>query len=219
MISKAVQPGDKVELIKKTLTKEEQPFISNIQEIYDDNCLVLSAPIENRKIVPLELNGLYYLCVYTNRGLYRCQGVVINRSKEERLYVITFKAKTKMQKYQRRQYYRLDCVLNFRYKDDDKDDWNKGIILDISGGGIRFSSNYKLAKDKSIDCHIQLNFNNEKKYLYITGRIVVSTNVDYDMKTYENRVEFENISNEDRETIIRFIFEEERKRRKKEKGM
>jgi c-di-GMP-binding flagellar brake protein YcgR len=143
----------------------------------------------------------------------------VNRVKDEHLLLITLKISTKMQKYQRRQYYRLNCLLSFHYKDETKEIWNDGTILDISGGGIRFISTYMMNKDEPIECHIQLNFEDENKHIYVGGKIVDSIETEYDTGNYETRVEFENVSSESREFIIRFVFEEERKRRKKEKGM
>lgn len=222
MINSAVELGDKIEVIRKTGVKINQhSFFSKIQEITADDLIVITAPIENGKIIPLEINWEYYLCIYTARGLYRCESEVVSRKREEHMFFATLKLKTKMQKYQRRQYYRLDCVLSFQYKneDQDKEEWSKGVILDISGGGLRFTSNGQRIQQEQVVCHIQLNFEEEQKHIYVPGTIVDCNIIDFDAGIYETRVAFDDISNEIREMIIRFIFEEERKRRKKENGM
>lgn len=220
MISKAVNLGDKVEIVKKSvLDKQEVSYQSFVQDVAGKDELVVTSPIVAGRLIPLELDRTYYISVYTDRGLYRCEGVVIDRSKEDHLYLVTFKLKTNMQKYQRRQYYRLDCLLNFHYKDAEKEIWNEGIIKDISGGGIRFTSPFDFTGDSHIECHIQLNFQDETKHLYVPGMVVDSTANELDSSTFETRVAFGEMSGETREVIIKFIFEEERKRRKQEKGM
>lgn len=221
MISNAVELGDKVEVIRKTGFKSnQQSLFSKIQEIPDSNVLIISAPIENGKIIPLEINWEYYVCIYTSRGLYRCEAEVIERKHYDNIFLAKLQVKTKMQKYQRRQYYRLDCVLSFHYKDQEDDIWTQGIILDISGGGIRYSNNIQMRTGEQLVCHIQLNFEEEQqKHVYINGTIVSSSIIDLAQYIYETRIAFDHITNEDREVIIRFIFEEERKRRKREKGM
>lgn len=220
MINSAVELGDKVEVIRKTGIKtKQQSFFSKIQEIIPDDQIVITFPIESGKVIPLETDYEYYLCIYTSKGLYRCESVVTNRSKTNHMFLATLKIKTKMQKYQRRQYYRLDCVLSFHYKNEENEVWNQGVILDISGGGIRFTSNSQLVQQEQIVCHIQLNFEDEQKHLYVTGTIIDCNIIDFNANIYETRVSFDTISNEAREMVIRFIFEEERKRRKKEKGM
>lgn len=221
MISSSVKLGDKIEVIRKSGIKSNlHSLFSKIQGIPLDDEIVITAPIENGKIIPLELDWEYYLCIYTDKGLYRCEAKVVDRKKVENMFYANLKIITKMQKYQRRQYYRLDCVLSFQYKnDEEKEVWHQGIILDISGGGLRFTSNAQLVNEEQVVCHIQLNFEDEQKHLYIPGTIVDSSITDFNNVTYETRVSFNSISGEDREMVIRFIFEEERKRRKREKGM
>ncbi|MBC7959345.1 MAG: flagellar brake protein [Vallitaleaceae bacterium] len=220
MINSSVELGDKIEVIRKTGLKTNQhSFFSKIQEIPDENQIIITAPIENGKIIPLEMNWEYYLCIYTANGLYRCESEVVDRKRVDHMFYATLKLKTKMQKYQRRQYYRLDCVLSFHYKNDEKEVWNNGLILDISGGGLRFTSNAQLVPLEQVVCHIQLNFEDDQKHLYVNGSIIDCNIIDFNANIYETRVAFDTISNDAREIVIRFIFEEERKRRKKEKGM
>lgn len=221
MISSAVELGDKIEVIKKTgFIANQHSHYSKIQDIISDHELIITAPIDNGKIVPLEVNQDYYLCIYTAKGLYRCEAQVTERRKEENMFYAKLDIKSKMQKYQRRQYYRLDCILSFQYKEsDDKETWISGIILDISGGGLRFTSNKQLISGESIVCHVQLNFEDEQKHLYINGTIISCNILDFNTNTYETRISFNDINNDAREAVIRFIFEEERRRRKKQKGM
>jgi c-di-GMP-binding flagellar brake protein YcgR len=220
MVSKSVRLGDKIEITKKTiLESNEITYQSFVQDIPSNELFVVTSPIIAGKLIPLELDRTYYISVYTSRGVYLCEGVVVDRSKEDHLYLVTFKLKTNMQKHQRRQYYRLDCLLNFHYKDTEKEIWNNGIIKDISGGGIKFTSPYEFIQDIQIECHIQLNFQDEMKHLYVPGVVVDSVPTELDATTYETRVAFGEMSGESREVVIKFIFEEERKRRKQGKGM
>jgi c-di-GMP-binding flagellar brake protein YcgR len=53
----------------------------------------------------------------------------------------------------------------------------------------------------------------------LLGKVVFSIENEKRSKTYEHRVEFINMTEEDREQIVRYIFDEERKRRRKEKGL
>lgn len=220
MSIKIIELGDKIELTRKSTFEKEEMYISKIQDFDKaQQRLTILAPLDGGKIIPLELNAEYYATVYTEMGLYRTEVAVVERSKDDNLYLIVLEVLTTLTKHQRRQYYRLDCILTFQYKDEVNDQWHEGLILDISGGGIRFTSHSILIKEKVITCHLQLNFEEFTKHLYLTGTIIESTDSAIEGKAVENRVRFENVSVEDREAIIRFIFEEERRRRKKEKGM
>ena len=52
----------------------------------------------------------------------------------------------------------------------------------------------------------------------ILSRIISTREVPNKKHTYEHRVKFEDISSKERELLIKFIFEEERRYRKNEKG-
>ena len=215
----AIHLGDKVELVTEvTLNRQQDKYYSRVQEVTEEGEVVVLAPIENGRIEPLELNKKYGMCIYTEKGLYRCEVMVTKRIKSDNLYLITLEIQTSLQKYQRRQYFRMDCMLSFQYKDDLDTNWHEGIILDISGGGIRFTSRSKLDDQKSLINHIQLEMLDDEEDLYLSGTIIESYQGELDNTVYENRVEFDHIDNYEREIIIKFIFEEERRRRRRRKG-
>lgn len=217
----AIHLGDKVELVTEvTLNRHQEKYYSKIQEVPDANTLVILAPIESGRIEPLELNRKYGLCVYTDKGLYRCEVLVSKRVKSDKLYLITLTIQSTLQKYQRRQYYRMDCMLTFQYKDGINMDWHEGIILDISGGGLRFTSKNQLEDQKSLVNHIRLSMLDEmEEELFLSGTVIESAPAELDDTVFDNRVEFDHIDSFEREVIIKFIFEEERRRRRRLKGL
>lgn len=215
----AIKLGDKVELVTEvTLNNQQYTYYSKIQEVME-GAVVIQAPIEGGRIEPLELNKKYGMSIYTDKGLYRCEVMVSKRVKYERLYLLTLDILSSLQKYQRRQYYRMDCMLNFQYKGDDAETWHKGLILDISGGGIRFTSKNQLKDKKVLFNHIRLNMlSGEEEELFLTGVIIQSVPTELDPGVFENRIEFDGIDGYEREMIIKFIFEEERRRQRHRKG-
>lgn len=214
----SIKVGDKIELVSKTRNKDIKKFYSQIQNFDDEGNITILAPIENSKIIPLSINKKHDTYIYTSRGLYNCETIVTGRKKSDNLYFIELKVLTKMKKFQRRQFYRLDCILTFLYKYDEEEEWKKGTILDISGGGLRFTSHKMLEESNPIICNIKLDCmdNND---ITMEGSVVSSNILDFDTNNYEHRIEFNDITKEQREVIIKYIFDEQRKRRKKEKGM
>lgn len=213
----AIEIGNKVELVTdKKPNQEQKKYFSVVNEVTTNEGekeIVIQAPLVEGRIIPLEMNKRYGLCVYTEKGLYRTEVEVVGRFKEDNLYFIVLNLTSDLQKYQRRQFYRMDCMLSFHYKDDSEPAWQEGTILDMSGGGIRFISKEMLTPKKGIINHLKLQVGDQQSEVYVSGVIIASDSVKHGEKVYENRVEFDNISNEVRETIIKFIFEEERKRR------
>lgn len=220
MLLEVVKLGDKIELIKKLNKKKSQRSLySKIQNIVSKKEIVISAPVEKGKIIPLELNQEYYIYIYTQKGLYKCEAEVVSRKREGKMFYANLKLTSNMQKHQRREYFRLDFVFPFQFRSKNHYNWLAGTIIDISGGGIKFRSKTQLKADQNIECQISLDLDGEIHELLFPGKIIDSVIFDLNSYIYETRVSFDNISKEDREIIIRFIFEEERKRRKKEKGM
>ncbi|GKX28965.1 pilus assembly protein PilZ [Vallitalea longa] len=223
MTFKALALGDKVEISRLKFNmnetyKNEQVYASILQDI-GDNELIITAPVKNGKIIPLEVGATYVLSIYTKNGLYKCKTSVKNRYKQKELHFITFEIKSEFKKSQRRKYYRLECILPILFTDINDNIWNEGLIVDISGGGLRFTSKQKLGTNTTIRCKINLAMNDKVNHIDLKGNVLLSDIVDFDTMKYETRIMFCDISNVDREKIIKFIFEKERMRRKRKKGL
>ena len=142
-------------------------------------------------------------------------------------------------KFQRRQYYRLGCTMDIVYKKIEKDaeieftresmpdanedgdevsreDYIEGVALDISGGGMRFTSEQKLAEGDDIFVVIQIQYKDDKKIYGLNARVIYSQPLTNHAGKYEHRVEYKNINGKVREDLIKYIFDEERRQRKKE---
>ncbi len=215
-----VNLGDKIELLTELDSQGNQKkYFSSIQGV-EGNTLIVSAPMTKGRIEPLEIMRVYGMCIYTDKGLYRAEVEVVSREVRETLFLLHVQLRSELEKFQRRQFYRMDCVLQFNFKGvNSDDDWFNALILDISGGGIRFYTKEKLKIGDEIINHIKLQFKDRVEELYLTGKVLsmdISGKKD-DIK-FEVREVFEDIDEDDREVIIKYIFDEERRRRRKRKG-
>lgn len=244
MLSKIVTLGDRIEITKsenserRKLSDEksvfDRPLISQVYDVIDETQLKIAMPIVEGRVVPLAVNGRFDICFITSGGLYKSRFVVLDRYKENGLYVLLIELVYELKKYQRRQYYRLEYMKDFEYIVIDEDtekliieDENmikeildnnklkKGIIIDISGGGIRFASRDKLEEKSKVLLKLDISLSNNKKVYGIMGKVLSSRSLLNDETTYEQRIEYMEIPNSTRETIIRYIFEQERLMRQK----
>jgi len=211
--------GDKIELSNKIELVDSDTYYSMVYDIIDQQHLLIQAPIEAGKIIPLELDTVYYACVYTSRGLYRGEVEMTKRLKDKNLHYLELTLLTPMKKFQRRQYYRMNCILNFKYKDQEIETWDTGTVLDISGGGLRFSTTKEIEAGIMIHCHLGLRLHDDEIDISVDGTVIQSKLMEPDHSHYQTRIRFQEMSVDDTEKIIKFIFEEERRRRKKEKGL
>lgn len=240
MISKYIKIGDKLDLetiennsASETLNEKRQ-YRSVVYDIVSEDQIKIAMPMEQGRVILLPVDGEYSLCFYSQAGLFQCLARVVNRYKSENVFVLLMELTTDLSKYQRREYYRLNCVLDMKSRElsesevsnmiervqflDTDITFNNGIMVDISGGGARFISRVKYPKNTNIMFVFNLYVSGKLAEYKLIGKVLYSEELAGKEGTFEHRVQFVNIVNEDRESIIRYIFEEERKKRHREKA-
>ena len=237
LLSKYIAPGSKIELeaIDRVLQEDgsyqRKKFDSKVVDVIDEDRLEILMPMEQTKLVLLPVNGEYDIHFFTTKGLFQCLIRVVNRYKNGNLYLLEIELISNLQKYQRREYYRYSCMLPLAYRLLTKAEkiaveQNRNIlfdelpmtesqIVDISGGGMRFVT--KDACEVNDLIYSDYALANGKRFHHVAKILAVKPleNSSKDAK-YELRCQFVNILNGEREMIIRYIFEEERKKRKRE---
>ena len=91
-------------------------YVSQILDIIDDEKLKIGMPIEQGKIKLFPINSRLDACFYTANGLYQGKLLVTDRYKEDAIFILVVEVISNLHKYQRRQYYRLGCIIDIKYK-------------------------------------------------------------------------------------------------------
>ncbi len=238
MISKILGIGNKIDLTRTSAIENiSEPsnlgkvYVSQILDIIDDEKLKIGMPIEQGKIKLFPINSRLDACFYTANGLYQGKLLVTDRYKEDAIFILVVEVISNLHKYQRRQYYRLGCIIDIKYKKiTEKDieeyeqnsgfamednEFLEGTALDISGGGIRFVSGEKLEKGEELFILLEISYENQKRTYGLLGKIILSHEVKDKPIVYEHRIEFVNMQGAVRESLIKYIFEKERYQRQK----
>ncbi len=240
MLSKYVIPGNKVEIQVVERNKyvdavdQKKIYQTVVYEVLTDDRLEVSMPIEKTKLILLPVDVEYDLYFYSPSGLFQCFAKVIDRYKADNQYILLFELSSNLRKFQRREYYRLSCALEMNARELEKEEikaiekkdrylvpglpLKRSIIVDISGGGIRFVGDYRYEPESMICCKYHLLIDGKNKEYMLVAKIIMVREVEDRPGLYEHRAQYVNIDTIEREEIIRFIFEEERKNRKREKG-
>ncbi len=244
MLSDHVIPGDKVDLtevkseerISGSGVIERKNYSTRVYDIVSEDEIKVNMPFENGHIVLLEVGDDYDLCFYSGNGLYQCYARITDRYKSDNVYVLCMELTSPLRKFQRREYYRLNCILNMKCREVGEKEFAEikendvsiintdliledGVIVDISGGGAKFISDKRFEKDTKILFMFNLNMNGKPTEYSVIGRIILSEPLEGREGEYRNHIQFINIKDKDREGIIRYIFEEERKIRRKASGI
>ncbi len=240
MISKYVEPGDKLELVMVDHmpgTSEEMTkrvYTSKVNDILSEDQLEIMMPMEKTKLILLPVDTEYDMSIYTDHGLYQCFVRVVDRYKSDNMYLLVVELTSNLRKNQRREYYRFSCALEMCSRNLEAEEiqaiesktpyelvpglpLKRSVIVDISGGGLRFVSNQKYEPDSLIYCSYHLIVDGVRKLYEVVGKVLGSKEVENRKGVYEHRVQYINISEGVREQIIKYIFQEERKNMKKDR--
>lgn len=244
MLEDYLRTGDKVELeaIRQTSLEDggsdsgtRKQYVTKLYDILSEDRFELLMPMEQTKLILLPVDSEYNLCFVANDNqLYQCCARIIDRYKSNNVYIIAMEMTSNLRKFQRREYYRFSCVLDMDSRNlveeelsaiEAKRDYllpglplRHSVIVDISGGGIRFISKAKYNTGSLVYCRFNLLQGGEWYEYNVIGEILSAKELNNKDHEVEHRLQFVNLDNDDRETIIRYIFEEERKYRKRSKG-
>ncbi len=239
MLADYIAPGTRVEL-KATGkiwmdedARTKQIYMSQVMDITSDDRIEVLMPYEKGRLVLLPVDGEYNLCFYSSKGLYQCYSRIVDRYRSDNMYILVLDLTSQLQKLQRREYYRFSCALelksrlcseeeiqayemNRKYLIDNESTLQRSVVVDISGGGLRFVANFRYDEGSTIYCSYRLpGTANDKEYEMICNVLKVQE-LENRPGLFEHRIQYIYIDENSREDIIHFIFEEERKIRKKQ---
>ena len=129
MGNRLLAAGDKVEF-RDSISKEDlklgikpKIYVSKIYDFTDEGYINVAMPISKGKLVPLERGRIFDVFFYTSKGIYQCRAKIMNRSKSDNLYSLEILLVTELQKFQRRQYFRLEKTIPIYYAELSEEDY------------------------------------------------------------------------------------------------
>lgn len=240
MIEKLISPGDKLEMksavnvVLPDGTEGVKTYKSSVYDILDDGRLEIVMPMEKQKLILLPVDGEYDVCFFSNGGMYKANVRIVDRQKIDNTYIVVAEMITNLHKYQRREYYRFNCIIDMAVREMNEQEIKafsnglsylieeaemaRGVIVDISGGGLRFVSRQPYQAGSLLLMEFSLPVLGVEKEFFVAAKVIYSGEIEKRESEYENRVKFEFIRNTTREEIIKYIFDAERKNRKNGKG-
>lgn len=246
--------GDKIEMTHvKSATRRklsEAKYISNVLEYDGRRMAKISTPIYEGKVIPIQPGDEYNLCFYTSSGLYMSRVRVKSRFREKNMFGLVVELLNRPTKYQRRQFFRLDCVMKMRYRivtpeekelrdfiaaskfEDPQEmevhmqrlegmmgDWERATLTDISGGGVRFKCREEMKPDQLLEISVPLAFEEETYAFCCMVKVVAIANIVLKgASEIELRCQYFQIEKAKREQVVKYVFEEQRRRMRNKAG-
>jgi len=237
MLADYIRAGEKVEMESLEVNEEQENantralYVTKVYDILSEDRLEVFMPMEKSKLILLPVDSEYNVYFYTARGLYQGFVRIVDRYKAQNVYLLALELTSNLKKYQRREYFRLNCALEIETRelvDEEKQDLefddfrpvpgmplNRGVAVDISGGGMRFISGQKYEGNSMIYITYRLMMHGRLKKYDLAGRVLGVKESEKRPGNFEHHVKYVNMDESVREEIIKYIFEEERRHRHK----
>lgn len=188
---------------------DEKYYKSTVQDVTEDG-FIINMPVEDGVYLTLEAGNEIVIDYFTEDGFYyEFDAEVISRVVEKKMPMYKISKPDKATKIQRRNFVRVNLSEYALYKKDDnkKDEWQEGLILDLSGGGLKIKSKEKIESGEKVI--IKLSY--EKESHEING-IIIRCDKSQDGE-YIWGIEFREIDERKRDKIVQKVFSIMRKQR------
>lgn len=201
---------------KIEIDAEDGVYKSTIQDLAEDN-IIINLPVKEGKYLILHTGELVDVIYHNGNDIFKFTSRVIGR-KIDNIMVIILGEPQNIKKIQRRNFVRLEMLLDVNCaqisKDDNLLENNKykffmATMIDISGGGMRIAYKENLKLNDIVMVTIPI----ESEEITLKSKVV---RIDKDTKDINKYgLSFYDVEEKEREKIMKFIFEIMRKQRKK----
>ena len=202
ILSEITSPGDKIDIRLMHQVKIEdnggemaQVYKSSICDYLEDNLLEVSMPTAEGRMVLFQVGAECQMVIYSKRGMYQCIAVVQKRYKKDNLYLLSVEIMSEPKRFQRREFFRVNLLTEVQYyivpkevaalptteelfleieKPEYIDQMKRGMVKDISGGGMLFSSDEQLQMGNYILLNFRLSSENMDESFYLVSQCVSS---------------------------------------------
>lgn len=219
------------EMVSSAGDKVGHTYVSQVLEPVTDSYLIIAAPIHESRVVFVPAQAKVRISfVHRKFGILGVTGVVSERVIRSNIAVLVIQTDGKLEKIQRRQHYRLDCLHSVEYRIVDenapanspgpvrnntpKPEFRKAVTRNISGSGACIVTEENVPRNSVLELFIKMSSSQPVKAIC---KVLRSMEIEISKgKKYELGVHFMEMSPRDQDFIIKYIFEQQRLLLKKE---
>lgn len=191
-------------------------YSSRVEGVEHDR-VILAAPIKNGRVIPLQKGQLITVSYFGKTASFSFTTAVIE-FREGKVPIVIIAQPQQIVRIQRRNYLRLEaCVpVVFRVVDDQEHNSRPAIYhtetVDISGGGALIRSKVRLSPEDYLEIELTIP---RKGVINILGRVARVEKINGSCPIYLVGIDFLVIDETERDTIIQYVFEQQRELRRK----
>jgi len=209
--------GDRVQIEYMDIVGRKHEYVSQINNIYNNEYLDVLIPISKKRIVYLKSESILKVIAAKEEAVYEFNARIVGKTFGA-VPLLKLQIISDIKKIQRRDFFRLKLIRDIEgrkvenLKERKFGESFRGNMLDISGGGVLFNSATEFAEGDIIELTLDLN----GKKLIVFGSVVRKMyNLQNPKAPFSYGIRFEGVTEFERNEITKFIFEEQRKLIKK----
>jgi c-di-GMP-binding flagellar brake protein YcgR len=223
--------GSKIEirLFDNLYQKSDYVYVSQLLDIIDEKNIIAAYPIHESRLLFIP-NGakVEVVIIQKKHGLFSFIGTVVSKSNKDNVASMQIQIETEIIKIQRREFFRLTCFLDVRYRilsdpsqennpesgsSKTSQEFMKAMTSDLSGSGVCIITDTALPEGSLIELEIKLD---DVTTVKAAGNIIRSYRDENQRKTkFKNGIHFVGLSKADRDQIIKYLFNLQRELLKK----
>ncbi|MBM3326566.1 MAG: hypothetical protein FJY65_06260 [Calditrichaeota bacterium] len=203
-----IQIRDKVEM-RLPVGISVSVFDVRVQDIQPDG-IYIDRPVIDKRLMPVKIGSEIELQYQRVDATYRFKTSIIREEQHGPLPILVVKHPTQLERIQRREHFRLDIEIPVRYnriinaKSMEYSPSRSGIALDLSAGGIKFTTAAEGASEIKTGSRLQISFTLERQFsVFRIEAVVLKINPDPRREDYLELIcRFINIPRNIQEAII-----------------
>jgi len=207
------RPKQRVELHIDT-SKGVLNLATHMEHVTDAGEFIVAAPFYKGHLYPfLSKEHVELFTIVEGTGIISCDVVVERRLRNGDVVLLLLERISDIRRTQRRKHYRLPTLLEAEVLMPERTDLTRihAVSRDISAGGIRMVTPEKLFHKEHVRLRVDLNGQDVSLHSSVLESIEMNTN----SLRFDTRLQFDDLNPNEERVIVGYIFEEQRKRRRR----
>ena len=209
-----------LEMLNEYEDRVGQLYVSQLLEVQESGNIVIAAPIHEGRLVFIPQQSAIRLAfIHVEEGLLGFIGTVKAFDLNDKIAVLIIEPKPELFKMQRRMYYRLDYLKDIKVRLKGEKPANKksnirAFTKNISGSGLCIVTDTDIPRKTELEVELTLT-----EDITVKAKCVVVRCTWFEVmksRNYELGLSFTEISKKDQDILVKFIYEQQRVRLKKQ---
>lgn len=213
MSNKWFKSGQRIELHIDT-SKGTLNLATHIEHLTEAGEFIVAAPFYKGQLYPfLAREHVELVTIVEGTGIITCEVVVEKRLRNGDIVLLLLERISDVKRTQRRKHFRLPTLLDaeITVKERPQIERIHAVSKDLSAGGIRLVTPSELYAREHVKLKVALN----GEELSLHSSVLESVPMSAQNLRFDTRILFDNLNTDQERTIVAYIFEEQRKRRRR----